>query len=265
MKAGDVLTSSSKDVDSDLNSIERTVEDERLSHALLNGEVTKEVMDMRYRDYKVSEASRDYRYNGDDRGVKVSSNREFDGRVKMIVENREICNGVYDELKRVDTKEYQNEMHTLNVEYSSAPKFKIENFCLYFKVSIGFSFDNEICLSFSSEPYFRKPITKAFINHMDSYASNILANGVFDEVKEMSFVTFGIETEKNYVKYTLKNLLCQGIEKIDGEYKVYYTFKDYEREDLTEKFKVDDLEKKYKAKEPKKMRSQVDFALDFYT
>lgn len=257
MRGGEIFTSSSKDLYSSDSGIERHIEDERLSDALLRGEITKEVADMRYRDYTVSENARDYEYVGGERGKKVKANREFNGRVKMHVENKEVCSDVKSELDRVDTKEYGEEKHILKVKYSEAPRFRIEGFCLDFDVKIGYKFGDEIKLHFSDEPYFRKPITKAFINHMDEYSKNLLSNGVFDTVSEFSFVTYKIDTEKDYVKYTFKNLLCNGIEKNDNGYSVYYTFKEYERENLTDKFKVEDLEEKYKNKEPKKQRSFI--------
>ena len=258
MKGGEIMSPSKEGLDGLGFGVEKHIEDERLSKAMLKGEVTKEVVDMRYRDYKVSEESRSYNYLGDGVAIKGKGIKKFEGKIKFGMPNEQICSDTYSELKRVDTDEYLETKYTINVVYDDITRFKIEKYCTSFNISLGYGKEDYLLLKFPKEPYFRKPDTKAFINEIKKCIKDTRSNGIFDLVSIVSFVTYKVTEEKNYVSYILQDLHCEYIKESEDEFVAKYKIGKYVREDLIAKFKVDELDEKYKNKEAKVQKNSID-------
>ena len=176
--------------------------------------------------------------------------------------NEQICSDSYSELKRVDTDEYLETKYTINVVYDDITRFKIEKYCTSFNISLGYGKEDYVLLKFSKEPYFRKPDTKAFINEIKKCIEDTRNNGIFDSVSIVSFVTYKVIEEKNYVSYILQDLHCEGIRETDNEFVVKYKVGKYVREDLIAKFQVDELDEKYRKKEAKVFKNSIEEVQD---
>ena len=89
MKAADELLST-QTINDDVGIVE-SIRQNRLSEGLINGEVTQQVEELRYRDYKVYRESKKYKYLGDGIAIKKDI-KECVGKINFIQTNRFITN-----------------------------------------------------------------------------------------------------------------------------------------------------------------------------
>lgn len=256
MKAGEVLSSSNASKNS--FDVSDTLNRETLSDGLIKGVVNKEVEALRYRDYRVSEESRKYKYISGDRAVKVREfEYSFDGKIKFTQKNKRIENDILSELNRVDTKENSVDTYVLNFDYGeNFRRFKLEKYCDYYQLDIRDK--NVLTLFFNSYPNINEVTSKMFLNEFNKVYNDLRCKSELkDEIKNVWFVTNNVENEKNYVKYTLNDLSLLTFGKKDDMFFIEYDFKTYTREDLTSKFFVDDLDEKYKNHEAKEIVDTV--------
>ena len=158
MKAADELLSTQV-VNDDVGVVE-TIRQNRLSEGLIKGEVTQQVEELRYRDYKVYRESKKYKYLGD--GVAIKNDvRNVIGRINFIQTNRFITNTILDEMQRIDTKTYGKEDYTLKIKYDNTVRFPLEKYCKYFLFNANNdSYDNtcDILLFFDASSVFNNGI-----------------------------------------------------------------------------------------------------------
>ena len=123
------------------SSINQQVKDKSLAKALLRGEVTQEVMDLRYRTYAVARESTHYKYfspmlakkkqNTNDSNFVHFENSEK-REVITIQENKALIRNVNEFLQNTED-EFKFVMdippqYNILIEYSSIPKYKIDQF-----------------------------------------------------------------------------------------------------------------------------------------
>lgn len=257
MKVGEMLNTSESDNES---SISQNVESGRLSDALLKGVVTKQVEELRYRDYKVAEESRKYKYIGNGIAIK-EKNENTSSNIKFIQNNRQLCSGVLDELKRVDEKIYGIDTYTLNILYDDITRFKLEKYCLRFMFE-STKESSSLVLYFDSLPDVYDKTSKSFINELEGMQGMGKPSNVFKSVKQVIFVTSKVNGEKDFVRYTLSDLKIESWGKDEQKFYVKYSVGVSSREDLTEKFKSDELESRYEQKAPKETSSMKNVTLD---
>lgn len=236
LKGGDIEIFGQKDSSNNSNiTIQQQISEKKLSDALLQGEVTQEVEELRYRTYKVAQEADKYNYLGEGVAIKekkVNQPQEF------YVKNHIICESVGHELNRVG--EYSIDRYLLGVKYSDIPRFKLEKYCQNIKVNLK---NKKISLYFEKNT--DEPVIRMFLNEMES-----ITNG-----KKSELITYPIEfsftTNDTFQKYTFINI---GYEKIifnQYEYILEYNFKEYKKEDLVDKFYSKTMDEKYKNKERK--------------
>ena len=217
--------------------VNQTIRDKRVAKHLLNGEVTQEVIDLRYMDYLVSEKCRNYVYNG----VGARKNDMQYKTVNFKFENKQMCQNVLDTLNDKHEVKY-----TINIIYDNIPKFRLEKYCKEVGV-----FDNSICLKFYMYGDKYEVTSLAFINNLKKL-KNIRYHD-FVHINNLTFITQNIKSVKNLLKYQYNDLTLLDI-VIDDKKKeilLYYSYENLNIEDLTEKFYSEEQDKRYKNKEQK--------------
>lgn len=225
--------------------VHQVVNENRLSKDLLKGEVTQQVEELRYRDYKVSRESKKYKYLGD--GIAIKQTNDVVSS-HLIQENKLIVKTVFEELERVDKERYSNDEYTLKIVYTDFPKFKLEKYCNFFEVV-----DDTIILRFESIPANGKIDTYTFIKELDYIINNISKENDYSKLNSISFVTYNCIGENDLVEYVLNDLKLTLIEKGEKEYKIVFTYNFKTRNDLTEKFYSKTMDEKYKTNAKKEL------------
>ena len=250
LKGGDNMIFQSKfSSNTDNIVINNAVTNENLGESMLKGEVTQQVEEVRYMDYKVSNESKKYKYIGDGEAIKKDIKPKNINKISFSQENKDICYSVYDELKRVNS--YGTESHTLNIIAEEFPKFRLESYCTSFDVNIDKN-NISINLHFSKYPDKYQVSSKAFINELewmlncgDRSKSNIY------KLKQISFVTYKASDEDDLILYNFYNLICSNIVLIEHEFILTYNAEHYVRNNLIDKFYSPTMQEKYDKKERK--------------
>ena len=266
--AGDEIMGSNVSGDGNDTTINQQVSDERVARHLLKGEITQEVEELRYRTYKVDREAKNYNYIG--HGVAVKKEKEENvntGVIKFSQENKLICNDILTELNRIGG--YGVEKYNINIDYLSPVRFKMHEFItvvdVYIKegeravTTLHFS-DVMNPQEFKSKPFILElgKLETQFSNN-DTYA--LSRNDFATEVLCMHFTTFNATDEHpDVILYAFKYPELIGVHHEDGEFKLIYQWKEYERTDLTDKFFNAEMEEKYRNKERKNINAGIEVA-----
>lgn len=258
MKGGDnIILDSNTSNNVESKQIVSNINDTKLGKALLNGEITEQVIETRYMDYKVSNESKKYKYIGDGNAIKVNPSKKKNH--KLSQDNKIICENVLDELNRVDS--YGNERYIISIITNDIPKFKLEHYCTVIDVDIN----NEIYISLHFSTYCDKydVTTKAFVNELEKIYNNTNKKYVFQHseicsnIKQLSFVTHKAYNEDDFISYNFYNLKCFKFDKNEHEYVITYTADYYDRKNLIDKFFSDSMQFKYDTKMEKKSSNNI--------
>lgn len=242
----EVLTSNTDGDNSD-NGIHKAVHNERVSHHLLKGEVSQEVVDLRYRDYTVSANAKNLKYTPNGQVVKIKNNANAS---KFVVKNRDLSLSILDSISFYNSKQFEN-THTIKISYNVIPRFKIEKTCTIMKVDIN---KQQLILHFSKHFNVYNQ-DKPFVNELKKLSETYLdiKRHEFNEINEINFISFKINGVDDYIKYCFKELVLDQIKESEKEYFLIYKFGLYETENLIDKFYSQEMDEKYKNKEPKKV------------
>ena len=255
MKGADEEIFGQKDSSSSDNvGVHQVINENRLSKDLLKGEVTQQVEELRYRNYKVVRESENYKYLGDGVAIKKEEKKFDINNFHLIQENKQICNSISDEMKRVDTKEYSIDEYTLNIVYDSIPRFKLEKYCRYFEVNV----DNDVCevvLRFINATNKDDISSYGFINELKRIFEHFTRENDYNSLKMLDFVTYKCLGDYDLVRYSFQDLTLveMSLSSDNKEYILRYRVKYFKREDLTDKFYSKSMDEKYKNNEKKEI------------
>ena len=233
--------------------IQQTVQDKRVAKHLLKGELTEEVMELRYRTYAVDKASHDYKYVADGVVVKKDSTPKT-GKFSMGV--YVVPDSVLETLQQVGKR--GDEKYNVSIKYNCFPRFRIEQFAETLKVDANtktttFEFG---CVP---DPYDSK--SGCFVSELNRCHSekNIDRRELGDSLEEVSFVTYKADGEDDLVWYQFKGLQKAEIDfsQSDWCYRLIYTWNDVTSENLTDKFYHEGMAEKYATKEKKDAIAEV--------
>ena len=245
MKGADTEIMGSKESNGADSTIEQEVSDQRVAKHLLKGEVTQEVEELRYRTYKVSNESENFKYLGN--GVTVKEEKKKDKgknktRYKFSQENENICKSLSDAFK-TDIDKYR-----LEIEYNDFVRFRVEKFATRINVDID---ENkkviETTLCFSTIPNPDDVASKPFVLELRKLleAKNdyeIMRNEIATTIKSISFSTYKASNEDDFVSYSFTNGgKFISFNEVNGEYQLKLSWDEYVRLPL-------DLEAKYYSK-----------------
>lgn len=246
--------------------INQQVNDKRVAKHLLKGEITQEVEELRYRTYKVNRESDKYDYVGN--GIAIKKEEEKPNKtniIKFTQENKLICSDILTELKRVGG--YGVERYTVEIDYSLPVRFKLQEFLTNVDVVIK---DNEspvTTLRFSdvrnpsminSKPFVTElERLETLFNNNDTYG--LSRNDFATAIIGMNFVTYhASDDEPDVISYRFNYPELIGVHHENGEFKLLYQWKEFKREDLTDKFFNKELEEKYKNKIAKSIKTETE-------
>ena len=233
---------------------------------LINGEVTQEVEELRYQTYKVDREANNYEYIGSGVAVKKEKKEKKGGKIKFSQENKLICAGVNEELKRVD-KDYGIENYTLNISYNGFVKFKLEKYAKQIDVEIT---DDKIItkLHFNEFPDVYDGTSMPFINELkrlydycqtDVSEYGLSKHEIASSLLTLHFTTFkATNDEPDLISYLFISPKFKTIKKKNGEYIVSYKWDSYDRNDLMDKVFSKSLQEKYDKKEKRKNSMSVE-------
>jgi hypothetical protein len=280
-------------LESDVNIVKRHSEGQ-LADSLVNGVITQEVIDLRWRTYKILKETQNVsskiigfdksgyaivETNKSDikKGLKKVKTDKIDNyELEMVIVNDPITIGVSDimnnqyvkseitpiidkkqntaTLGTVNGEEYYNSFkseYPIKIDRMFYPKFMIENFTK--KLNIR-GIDNETkMLEFyvSKYPDTNNRKTILFINQIKKAIENPLSVN-FLELQKISFVTYKCLGVPDFLLFEYDNISFDKIVEFDGHYVIKFKAKtSINGEPMFDKYKVDELEKKYENKEKK--------------
>jgi len=262
------------------------VNEHRVSKALLKGELTQEVKELRHRTYAVDREAKNYEYYTPNLALKKSENDskfvkydDSDGLELITLQpNREIPLSVYDMIEDVDVTEKDvdkktgeinvnigklkhNHTHTISIEREKGftPRYRAEDYIKLLTVKK----DGEkavLGLYFTIYPNDKDFKSKGFIREIEHVMNNNIKSDVFD-FKTLSFVTNHAYRIQDMVKFVFVNMVLRDIKEFDGHYVVsFYADFAVNGEDTSECFRDEIMERKYTNHESKNATIDLDLS-----
>lgn len=267
MKAGDeIFTTSNNSIDGG-NSVTQKAEQDGVLNDLLQGEVTQEVEELRYETFKAEELSNEYQYIGNGQAVKKSGDSSI--KRKNFYQynfhqeygfNESMSMIASDELKLSDIPP---ERSIFNIEYDNpCVRFKIENYL--FKIKVDLSSDKyktDFIFLNSKKDRKKRPFLNFAMKTIDEigkfsgdklkYKSYIQKNELLSSIRKLSFKTFNATNDvPNGIDYIFTSPTFESISCNDDYVIITYVWKSFDGNVLlSEKFKSESAEKKFKNKE----------------
>ena len=245
LSAGDdLLRGQNVENDSHAISINQEKDIHRVAPALLNGEITQEVVDLRYRDYTVAENSRNFQVVNGDNAHKVRAEITNIPPIFSGV-NHMLYGGMQDTLD-------EKESFTLKIEYNNSVRFLLEKYCDHFSIN-----GKEISLYFLAKPNRNLITSKPFCTYASRLMTNSTLGGEYNKLAKIWFVSYKISAVPNYVKFEFNNLIITNIQIENDELKFTFVAESVNIDDLTSKYVSESLREKYKAKAPKHIPNEI--------
>lgn len=235
-------------------SIIQQEESKNLGEALLKGEVTQEVQDLRYSNYKVSRESQDYKYIGGgyaEKDKKVKHGEKY----KFTQSNRLQVEGVLHELNRVG--QYGSvEKYTFDIVYDCIPRIKIEPYASLgkfkvepFKIEIMFFIPLTVKNKYDTVSYMILKELDKISKFTTKYQYE--TNELCSSVKMLSFTTYKAQGETDMVQYIINDMEFLSCVKTDEGYELSYVSENFKVTDLMDMFYSENQEQKYQNKDSK--------------
>lgn len=227
---------------------------------LLNGEITEEVKELRYKTYTVERKSKDYGYIGN--GIAAKKNYLSEDHVKVdesdnlpieiIQDNYLITENVFDSIKDIEEYGYFNKQkYIISVKRDFFPRFKIEEFITKIVVKKVNDKKSQIDLYTSLYPIKENIKHKPFISELYKILNNNAKSDIllFNELK---FITYKAYGSNDFLSYTYNNIVFKGILIYDGNFVLKFNADIVENGvDLTKKFFNKQMDSKYKNNDKK--------------
>jgi len=251
------------------NEINQQVSDQRVAKHLLKGEITQEVEELRYRNYKVAGEAENYEYLGNGVAMKKDNAvKEDKGKYKFSQSNELLVSTVLEELNRID--DYGTEKYRLEINYNSTVRFKMEQFVTLIDVNIDTRKETspniiETTFHFEKEPDPYNAKSKPFINQLARLKNvktkyQIERNEMLSTIDNISFTTYKATNEKDFTNYCFANgAEFKEFKETEYEYLLTFSWKGFARvpANLETKFFSESMDKKYKNKERKEVAPEM--------
>lgn len=255
------------------SSVTQEVNENRVSKALLKGEITQQVKELRYRTYTVDREAKKMEYfsptlvkkreNDDSKFVKYENNDNLE--VITIQTNERLTENVNDAFSRViegENGKYTyiepDKKYIIELGRKYIARYKMEEFVKRLVVK-ELAKDKRALLDFYVSKYADDSnfISKGFITEINKIKDGNTNSDVID-IDTVHFVTSHAYKKDDMLEYEFDNLKYVGILEYDGNYIVRFT-SDIAKNgfDLTEKYYDQTMHDKYANHEKK------DIVLDF--
>lgn len=245
-----------------------------LSRALLKGELTEDVKQLRYRTYKVDRESKKYKYYAPTLALKKKHGKDnkfisydkSDGLdVITIQNNQEISEGILDGVEQIENGGRGKEpKYIIEIERNFRPRFKIEEFLK--KVVVKRFDDTHAILDFyfskypdtffnnSNDKAFR---SKAFIHEIKNIKDGNVKSDILD-MEKMRFVTYHAYKVDDMFEFVFRNLWFKEVTEFDGDYILRFKASiEHDGIDLTKSYYNKEMDDKYKNKEKKEVTLDI--------
>lgn len=239
-----------------------------LSKALLKGELNEEVMQLRYRTYKVDREAKQYKYYAPTLAIKKKHGKDnkfmsydkSDGLdIITIQENYPLKEDVTDGMTQIiNGGRGEKTNYKIEITRDFIPRFRIEEFLK--KLVVKRLDDTHVILDF----YFSKYPDDTFLNNNDvAFRSKpfiheiekICNGGVRSDILNMErvrFVTSHAYKLDDLIEFTFKNVWFKEVAEYDGDYILRFKASlEHNAIDLTAPFYNKKMDDKYKNKEKK--------------
>ena len=245
-----------------------------LSRALLRGELTEEVKQLRYRTYKVDREAKKYKYYAPTLALKKKEGKDnkfisydkSDGLDVITIQyNNAVGEDIVDGINQIENggRNTQTE-YTFQIERSFRPRFKIEEFAKKVVVKrfdethaiLDFYFSKypERFFNNSNDKSFR---SKAFIHEIENIRDNHIKSDML-EMDKMRFVTHHAYRQDDLMEYVFRNLWFKEVAEFDGDYILRFKASiEHDGIDLTKPFYNETMEQKYQNKEKKDLTLDI--------
>lgn len=272
----ETLHSSGNDLDTG-STINQKVSDHSVAKALLRGEVTQEVIDLRYRTYEVARESTHYTYfsptlakkkkPNDNKFLKVEN--EENREIVTVQENKLDVETVTDTLLRIgDDGKYVDRAKQYNIimERDCAVRFKLEQFAKKVVVKKGDTETEAILDVYVSKyPDDKVFISKAFVHEVEKIKDQGIRSDVTN-IDRLSFETYKAYKLDDMIRFEFGDLKFKCVIEYDGDYILRFVSKIIDGgTDLTKEFYSERMAKKYAEKAPKELTATYDPEMDIRT
>lgn len=242
------------------SSVIKEIEDQRVSKALLKGEITQQVEELRYRTYKVDNESKQYEYyaptlalkkNGQD--TKFMKYDDSDGLELITIQpNEAMVETVEDGFEQLGGRGNATE-YRIKITRNFTPRYKIEEYMT--RIDIKKLDDVHVILDmyFSKYPNISDFKSKGFIREIEKIRDEKIKSDILD-YDEISFITSHAYKINDMVKFVFKNIWFKEVVEFDGHYILRFKASiKCDNLDLTKKYYSKTMEDKYKNKEKKEV------------
>lgn len=241
-----------------------------LSKALLRGELTEEVKQLRYRNYKVDREAKKYKYFAPTLALKKKEGKDnkfisydkSDGlEVITIQYNYPITEDVLDAINQIDNGGRGGETkYKIEIKRNFRPRFKMEEFIK--KVVVKRLDETHAILDFYfskyPERFFRTSDDKSFrskpfIHEIKNIRDNKVKSDIL-EMEQMRFITRNAYRKDDLFEYVFRNIWFREVAEFDGDYILRFKASiEHDGLDLTAAFYNKEMEEKYQNKEKKEL------------
>lgn len=273
--ADQVLFSNNNDTSSIV--INKEVQDKRVSKALLKGEVTQEVEELRYRTYKVARESKGFEYfsptlakKKDINDSKFVNYENSDNLELITIQPNFFEKGtVYEALKQVDItdadivkneaainvgKFKQDKRYTIILKRNefAIPRYYLEEYITRLVVRHNVEDDKKYYLDFyvSKYPNISDFKSKGFIKEIERVKNDGLRSDILD-FTNVEFTTTHAYQMDDMIEFKFKYPIYKDIIEYDGHYIIRFTAQLISQFDMMDDFYSKTMDEKYKNKQAK--------------
>ena len=260
-------------------SINQQVVQNRVSQALLKGEVTQEVEELRYRTYKVDRESKSYEYFSPTLAKKRNENdskfvhyeNSDNLPIVTIQPNKQKVETVIDALKDVKLETDKNKEVNVNVgEFKQikkyninitrgdfTPRYKLEEYTKRLVVKKLKPVHKYVLDFYVSKYYDMSDIkSKGFVREVEKIMNEGLRSDITD-IKKVNFVTEHAFKLDDMIEFTFKYLTFQNIIEYDGHYIFRYKATLKQQHDMLNDFYSKSMDEKYQKKVEKEVINNI--------
>ncbi len=245
------------------STINQQVSDHSVAKALLRGELTQEVIELRYRTYAVAREASHYNYFSPTLAKKKGINdfkfieiANADNReVITVQENKVDVETVNDALQRIgDDGKYIDKEKEYNIKFKreNQPRFKIEDFTKKLVIMKG---DDEytaiVDVYVSKYPDDKVKASKPFIREIERIIDTGVRSDIF-EFKTIQFETYKAYKLDDMINFEFGDPQLIKIFEFDGDYVIEFMMNIIDGgTDLAAEFYDEKMAKKYETNAPK--------------
>ena len=241
-------------------SIIKEVEDKRVSKALLKGEITQEVEELRYRTYKVDKESKTYEYYAptlamkrDKQDNKFLKYDDRDGLELITVQpNDFLVETVGETLEQVGGRGKRTE-YRIKIKRNFIPRYKIEEYITRLDVKKLDETHVILDMYVSKYPNDKDFKSKGFVREVEKIRDEKIKSDILD-YEEISFISSHAYKIDDMIKFVFKNIWFKEVVEFDGHYIVRFKASlQQDTIDLTKIYYSKTMDEKYKNKEKKEV------------